>query len=264
MKAEDSPKQDQKFEIMTLDVAKLIRFPKSFRSKGGKNEIRFELDFTNGFDKRAVLVSTESRNENALMRQLGLVMKPADPNSPDTYREHLCILGFEGAFKKSGPGEKFDSKEFEKTVKAGIGAKDIAELCNVIRRGGAKEKALFFLFKNGFTIKFDDKRSVCFVAFDSSSSMIKDSKVSFVDSEYKKKLDDRLLLGMDLKKAKIQVAPHKYFAYRGLYMSDAVRIDAGKDLELNEKTVVVVDDYISYYPKSKSLITADKNPESDG
>ena len=55
--------------------------------------------------------------------------------------------------------------------------------------------------------------------------------------QYCAEMNRRLMLGMELKNALL----NKLYAYRGLYLSDASRVDDAR-LVLNEKTVLVIKD----------------------
>ena len=77
------------------------------------------------------------------------------------------------------------------------------------------------------------------VAFDKSGNMSRKSRISFIDATYYDALNERLNLGMDFKI--IQIQESKYYAYRGLYLSSAKRIENEK-LTITPETLVVIQD----------------------
>ena len=105
--------------------------------------------------------------------------------------------------------------QFEKKVKAGLSDDEIEK----IQYGNEYiNEALYFLFEKGFYIEIDKETIRHFVPFESSASMSRNSRVSFIDQSIKNRLDNRLMLGMDFtfgsdnKADYVAVPAHKYFA----------------------------------------------------
>lgn len=92
------------------------------------------------------------------------------------------------------------------------------------------------LFSNGITLIINGKKTH-FVPFDKSQSMSRGSKVSFVNSDIKYELTQRLNIGIPFEELKLNLS--KFSAYRGLYLSDANRVD---DVELDECKLIVLED----------------------
>lgn len=114
-------------------------------------------------------------------------------------------------------------------------------------------------FEEGLYISFNDDDMHLFQMFDKSNSMARNSKISCIRKDVKKELEDRLLLGYREEFDKISVIQSKFYAYRGLYLTNSYRIDPEEDFrapeeasaeeadtgakwELNEKTVVIIRD----------------------
>ncbi len=94
-----------------------------------------------------------------------------------------------------------------------------------------------FMFRDGIHIRFtSDGEARIFVPFDKSQSMARNSKITFIDKSLKKELNHRLLLGT---KQIHEIAPSKFYAYKGLYLSSGKRIDH-RDLHLNQDTVIIL------------------------
>lgn len=94
------------------------------------------------------------------------------------------------------------------------------------------------IMENGLKIQFDD-HAVHMMPFDKSGNMSRNGRISFVNKEYVKRLNERLNLGIDF--SKIPVILSKYYAYRGLYLSTSQRVDI-EEFKLTPETVVIVND----------------------
>lgn len=253
-----------RIDIATLDSGSILRFGKLFKGADGHPEIRYSFSMKrDSFDRKKLLVSTDGKKMNALYAQVFHALK----ENPDidyydnqifakNLLKHIFILDFGRIFDNHRLNDVFDCRKFEEEVNNGLKTVEVEELLDRINLGLEQDKALLFLFRNGFEVEFDEcKRH--FVPFESSASMCRDAKVSFVNRELIADLDERLMLGMNLRDEGIQVRPHKYFAYRGLYLTDGVRIGIDGAFDLNEETVIVVKDH---YVKRrvKSQITAEQ------
>ena len=100
------------------------------------------------------------------------------------------------------------------------------------------------LFKDGLHLSFDGKNFKQFVPFDKSSSMSRNCQITFVDSQIKNVLDKHLMPDMNFLGKRIALS--KFYAYRGLYLSSAYRIEIAQEFSLNEETVVVLEDYVEF------------------
>lgn len=111
------------------------------------------------------------------------------------------------------------------------------------------------LIENGFELKYQDSSDyIKYCPFEKSASMSRNNVISFINEALFEEVDRRL--GLDIDWTSIRLKPAKYYAYRGLYMTDGVRIEladdradktdsnqAGCELQkpvLNEKTVLVL------------------------
>lgn len=138
---------------------------------------------------------------------------------------------------------------------------------NAVNNKGNKTKAerIDAILKNifdgngktrGIIIDFKDEK-IRFVPFDKSGSMTRNSRITFIREEIKKELDKRLLVGFPFDKMPIDSS--KYFAYRGLYLSDAKRIEpymgTDRSMPINENTVIVIPD-MKMAPEDKINVAA--------
>lgn len=137
--------------------------------------------------------------------------------------------------------------------------------------------------KRGILINFKNDKNVRFVPFDKSNSMSKLSRMLFIREELKDKVDERLLLSLPFDR--VPFCQSKFFSYRGLYLSDSKRIENTlvlyekdgdsiekeviKEMPLNEKTVIVIDDDNKKIDNSKkdpnltAGIFTNKTPKQD-
>lgn len=113
-----------------------------------------------------------------------------------------------------------------------------------------KEEAVRFLIEHGFTLCHKQEK-IHFVAFDKSGNMSRKCRLSFISSEYLEAMNRRLNLDMHFGKVKL----NKYYAYRGLYLSTAKRVD-DSEFEITPETLVIVDDQINkeYAPYQKDVL----------
>ena len=104
-------------------------------------------------------------------------------------------------------------------------------------RDEAKAKALF---DDGFKIRFEGQKEMrSFCSFDKSASMSRESTISFIDEAIFDEVDRRI--GLDIDFTTIPLTPSKYYAYRGLYMTEGIPVTL-PELRLDEETVLVLPD----------------------
>ncbi len=224
-----------KYLISTLDPTEIMSGSGINNDKG----IVFRLDYSRnvaGF-LNAVKETREYR-ENPLFAQVRFLLESKEDESvmreeyADILRERLFFLDFSELFEK------------DKSIKGhfNFGKKDYSQQELEAADNSLK---LSYLFKNGFTLVLAEQKERRYLPFESSSSMARNCRITFVEASLKKELDERLLLGMDMVAEKIPVYPQKYFAYRGLYMTESVRsglvLDENKLIVLKDKS----DDYSS-------------------
>lgn len=113
---------------------------------------------------------------------------------------------------------------------------------------------LKFLFEDGIFLSFDGENFKKFIPFDKINSMARNCQITFIDSKIKNQTDKRLMPDMNFWGRKLELS--KFYSYRGLYLSEAFRIDANKNFPLNEETVVVLEDYTASL--TQNIFTAAK------
>ena len=95
------------------------------------------------------------------------------------------------------------------------------------------------VFEKGIILQLDPHlQSIHYLPYHKSGSMGRQSVVSFIASQYKPILDEKLNFDLIFENRKYTLS--KLQAYQGLYFSSGRRIDG---LGLNEKNVIVVGDY---------------------
>ncbi len=121
------------------------------------------------------------------------------------------------------------------------------------------------LIEEGFSLIFRGKKDpVRFVASEKSASMARENVISFINADIYDDVDRRL--GLDIDWQAIKVIPSKYYAYRGLYLTDGTAV-VNDELELNEKTVIVLpmgsfgDDFARH---EIEILTTDTGVSEDG
>lgn len=221
--------------FLTLDAAKILRRPSenslSRRSGNYSVSFRYDLSAENPAD-RDVILAEDAFADNALFFQLRQVL-PESPDLAAEMRSSLVFVDFAAVFT----GDLSLARLVDTTPsKADLLADD-----GLVFR-------LKLLFTDGMLLSFDGNAFRRFVPFDKSSSMARSCRITFVDSAVKDALDRRLML--DLNFLGKPLALSKFFAYRGLYLSNGFRIDPDPDFPLNEETVVVLPDFTASLPQT--------------
>lgn len=233
----------QKYNVITLKGDHLLDHYDIQTDRDNNAYYEFHLDLSEtriSKDMYAIKEVTAS-NETALFYQMKQILKETVDNTadPDLLKTHIVHVDFSNIFKSK------DAKKDNLVLQKGVSL-TVEDL-----QKGTPVDRLPFLFDYGncgFTVSFPG-RTVTFVPFDKSGSMSRQSVISFIDSSMRDELNKRLLL--DLPFSNVSMVPTKYFAYRGLYMTDAKRIEQTAQLQLNQDTVIVLDDGHFFFNKEE-------------
>lgn len=224
----------QKYKIITLNPQIILEYF-SVVKKSTKYEIEYCLDFKQGSSiKNRAILMTDEYNENPLFAQMRYHLEKAKGDK-ELLIKSLFFVDFAEMFQRNAGLKKpydFSKKQWTKEELFGDNIND----------------KMYFLFKNGFYVQYEEEK-VHYIPFDGSASMLRACRISFIDERMKAAIDERLCLGMDF--STIQVRPHKYFAYRGLYLTDCTRVKENTNLVLDENSVIVIDDSNHYYLSGK-------------
>lgn len=121
---------------------------------------------------------------------------------------------------------------------------------------------LYVLFTYGFKIRFSKDEIITYLPFDRSSSMTRNSRLTFINAELFDTAEKRVMLDMDFAKSKTKLKLSKYYAYRGLNLSDGDRADLIAPY-LNEKSIIVINDTSRYYNAPLKVYTNSKQKSKD-
>ena len=244
------------YNLMTLNAAAMLDHVVKRQHGNTHNERpEFRYDFKEKTTENFILESTERHADNALFYQL-IAGRYGDENVSRYRRQADCILkslfyvDFESVFssQKKRENEKkkvgysiYDSSKWSEEA--------IDAICSV-------------LFEDGFSISYEDGEVRTYIPFDKSGSMSRHYAMTFIDKELFPEVDRRLRLGIDF--SSVNVVLSKYFAYRGLYLTDGVRADEDSDHVLNQNTVLVIKDDTHDYMRNGEVqnvpvITVDKD-----
>lgn len=121
------------------------------------------------------------------------------------------------------------------------------------------------IIESGFLIKSGDTQ-IHMLPFDKSGNMSRNCRISFINDERLDEMNKRLNLEIDF--SNIAVNLSKYYAYRGLYLSTATRIEH-PDFVINPKTFIVLDDKIDptekvHYGQKKTVLSANVDDRING
>ena len=116
------------------------------------------------------------------------------------------------------------------------------------------------IITSGFTLCVDDKK-IHMMPFDKSGNMSRKCRISFINSKRLNEMNKRLNLAIDFSNIKVNLS--KYYAYRGLYLSTATRIEHQKII-FTPETIVVIKDIQDYarYGMNVSVLTGDVGKET--
>ena len=208
------------------------------------------IDFSTRTKKSlaGVIKSVDAHNDNAMFFQAQKCLQEmADTEENNSF--HDIVSGWDNNalkniliyidFSSVFPFEKYAKRKFHwtKTTPEDQKAEDI-KVCAEITES---------FFKNGFDILFFEKQeAVHYVPFEKSASMARAASMLFIDSRLYEQMERRIRLGFNFSGDKISAS--KLYAYTGLYLSDAKRINETSDFVLNEETVIVLADNV---PKDK-------------
>lgn len=247
---------NQKQKIRTISAKALFKyFPKTKKDKS------YAIYLINKALCRYVIKQEEDMEECPVFYQFYKeIDKRNEKNGTfeitgTTLLDKLVVMDFDNIFM-------FDDKSTDATSNNnGKGYWELLQEC-------AKD-----IIENGFDIYAEETDTpVHMVAFDKSGNMSRKSRISFIDATYYNALNKRLNLGMDF--SKIEIQESKYYAYRGLYLSSAKRIENEK-LTITPETLVVIQDerkdpknpdksITGYNYEKANYISAKENKEAIG
>lgn len=230
------------FSIFTLDAEEILHSIKESdieKGSDGNFKVVFRVDLSDKNPKRRdIVLRKDDCPTNALFEQICKIVTKSPEK--DSLLRYLVFIDFSKIFFRniswSTKNKTTPSKEDF------LAENSLAYLT----------KAMFG--EDGIKLSFDGKNYERFLAFDKSANMARKSVISFVNDSIRDDLEKRLTLDLDF--STIQVVLSKYYAYRGLYLSTARRIES---LTLNEKTVVVLSDVKTGI--SQQVFTIGKNGE---
>lgn len=234
------------------------------------------IDFSTRIGKSlaGIIESVEAHNDNAMFYQTkkcleklaasddsDIAQEIIDDWNNDSLKNFLIYIDFSSVF----PFEKYAQRKFR--WKNDVPAEEKAigiKICSKIAES---------FFASGFDVKFSkDEESVHFVPFEKSASMARAAAMIFIDSRLYDEMEQRIRLGFNFSGDKISAS--KLYAYTGLYLSDAKRINETADFVLNEETVIVLADNVPKDKKNKKrkiavpleVVSGDENSvsEADG
>ena len=221
----------------------------------------YVLDFSSRVAKGVseVVRSVETHNDNAMFFQVrkciqqlentqensdfsDLIESAADWNE-NSLKDVLIYIDFSAVF----PFEKYAKKKFQwtKRTEEELKKRQTEECRHIVKK----------LFDNGFGILHEGiKGKVCYVPFEKSASMARTSAMLFIDERLYRMMERRIRLGFNFHHYRLSAS--KLYAYTGLYLSDAKRIEENDGFVLNEETVIVLPDNVPKDKKNEGRKTA--------
>ena len=237
------------YNLMTLNAKKILNSltKKNVVAQSDKNyKIDYAYDISEfNFAGREIISHIDRYGDNALFFQLRKCLPENVTIKPeDILRRSIIFVDFADIFSKTQNLE-FNVDDFKQF--------NISH--DKILTEDALMYQLMWLFRDGIKLSFDGNIYKTFLPFDKSNSMARHSQITFIDSDLKEILEKRLLL--DLNFIGCELILIKYYAYRGLYLSTAYRIDG---VSLNQDTVIVLEDEREFF--YQSVFSANKNSDN--
>ena len=257
----------KQYNLYEFDGYQLIE--KLLELNKGTDDFSIPIDFSSRVKKSlaGVINKVEAHNENAMFYQLEKCLEnwkdTTHNDSKDSLRrwnndilkDVLIYIDFSEVFpfreyasrkylwKKLDEGKKDKKKGDQKSdEEKRDDEKRNKELDKEKRLKEEQEKKceqnVSILFNKGFYIEHKYIRRK-YVPFEKSASMARKSCMLFIDQSLRDKLEQRIQLGFNFSGSEISAS--KFYAYVGLYLSDAKRIDCPEYI-LNEETVIVLPD----------------------
>ncbi|MBR1701486.1 MAG: hypothetical protein IJ716_05970 [Lachnospiraceae bacterium] len=242
------------YDIMQLNGNVLLNSMRVVQDEYGNPEPKFALELAEGKAAfRAAVESVEAYPENAFWFQLRQCVerdgrqadtdgkRPGQDVHEDILRASVFYVNFKSAYLRESREEDGESRGRQSLSKAAW-------------RKAARERKCRWLFRNGITITYTtgngEEQSRTYLPFDKSAGMARESRILFIDQQLYDEMDQRLMLGYDFA-GRVQLNLSKYYAYRGLYLSNGTRIDAEDFFPdrpfLNEESVLVLQDDVRHF-----------------
>lgn len=231
--------------FMTLNAQQFLKKYDIIQDDGGNNKIHYSFDYTDSRDYHYYISDIDTLKNNALLYQLSKVISGKSYNYDEaSINTALVFVDFNMLFStKTGLGSSISSKNSYTKEELLPTSKTIND-----------NYRLQTMFRDGFQIKYSKTNIITYVPFERSQSMAKNCKTSFIAKELYDEINSRLHLDIPFYHKKLVLS--KFFAYKGLYLSSANRVE-NKDLILNEETVVIIKD-IRFLIHDQSVITAER------
>ena len=229
-----------RYDIKHINGLRLIEFY-------SVNQQQDNTPLTLTYDQSQNVLKTKTRHEeNALFYQLAKLIYEIDFINDDFDKDRLL-------YEKNN--KKIQNKYLDLFLNnlVYVDFKGIFDIQNSIKKN-SYNKIAKAIFLNGFIFTDIEGNETKFLPFNKSGSMSRSSTISFLNSNYKEEMKKRIDLGLFLENEKYNIS--KVLAYKGLYLSNGIRIELDN---LNQNSVVVVNDYIrkDNLTRSNTVISRD-------
>lgn len=222
-----------KYKIMKLGADKIISFGKIQKKTMNGYDISYQIDL-DGKVIYGMVVEEQLFMENcALFDQFQIILKKecVDEAVRDWLLPELVIVDFTNIYKKS---------------------RDISEDSSI-------ETSTEALITNGFLMKYQEKE-IHMLPFDKSGNMSRKCRLSFINAERLDGMNERLNLGIDFSKIPLKLS--KYYAYRGLYLSTAIRMEH-ELLKITPESIIVINDKQDRDSYMKDVLVEEGIPDEE-
>ena len=235
-------KKNTYYKIMTLNAATVLAGAEWLDEEG-----RYDFDFDLGdvIVRERLVSKIERYADSAMFHQLRLAMGKTKDDEPQEREliDHLVYMDFNDVF-----ADRITYANPLRNIAANVSEEELEQ--EIERRSSD-------LMENGLKLKMRGaKEEVVFWPFDKSASMSRKSVITFLSDEYFEDMDERVRLGIDF--SDIKLYSSKYYAYRGLYLTNGRRIEK---IKLDWKKVIVVDD--AYSSAISNVVTCSDRPDKN-
>lgn len=234
--------------------AKLQKEP-NLDSPKVKKRIKFAFDIGDFSFQQGPLLSTDEHNDSPMYYQIRECLKnkyndKKAEDEKDVLRKHILYLDFAEIYGYNSSSRygnypmiydwsgKKEQEELKKELKEKT--QDLDKELESLKEKSKRARWLALFFEKGFDLTFEDEETIHFVPFDKSGNMSRNSKMCFLNKELLDEMDRRVCLDIDF--TELEISLSKYYAYRGLLLTDGRRIIANEEIVLDEEHVIVLED----------------------
>lgn len=237
------------FKLIQLDCEIIIKSIKPVKNENGnwvatfplieETSMRNATDFCGEFPDNEFFRQVRKAKEKQVINA-----KKENPEYKDDFnakksecmRDSIIYLNFKSVFPREINNELKKIKKIKERFQAdpeSLSEEEIKIAPDYIKA--------CLLLRNGFSVEYKNGKTIEYVPIDKSNSMSRESRIIYIDKTLYDAVNIAVMLGFKLYEEEILIKLSNYYAYRGLYLTNAIRIEDSL-LKLDEESVIVIPD----------------------